>query len=146
DPEALARLRRYTWPGNIRELQSVLKQALLQAHGPVLHPTFLPDTLSGAASAAPEEGPVSRAGAAEEAAFSFESFIQDQLRGGAGNLYAEAHQQLDRILLPLVLRFTEGNQFRAAQLLGIARQTLRARLRELNVSVVRTVEGGEEED
>src|SRR6202008_4008091 len=41
-PEALARLRGYSWPGNIRELQSVLKQALLRAQGPVLLPDFLP--------------------------------------------------------------------------------------------------------
>jgi two-component system nitrogen regulation response regulator GlnG len=146
DPKALERLRHHTWPGNIRELQSVLKQALLQSHGPVLHPAFLPDTVGAASRAAPAEGPARLAGpSAEEPAFSFETFIQDQLRGQAGTLYAEAHQQLDRILLPLVLRFTEGNQLRAAQLLGIARQTLRARLRELNVSVVRTVEGGDED-
>jgi two-component system nitrogen regulation response regulator GlnG len=141
DPEAMERLRRHAWPGNIRELQSVLKQALLQAHGTVLHPAFLPEALDGSGTTAPaveQPGP--------EPAFSFESFIQDQLRGAAGNLYAEAHKQLDRALLPLVLRFTEGNQLRAAQLLGIARQTLRARLRELNVSVVRTVEGGDEEN
>ena len=42
-PEALERLRGYPWPGNIRELQSVLKQALLRAHGPVLLPAFLPE-------------------------------------------------------------------------------------------------------
>src|SRR5262249_52496751 len=42
-PEALERLRGYSGPGNIRELQSVLKQALLQARGPVLLPDFLPD-------------------------------------------------------------------------------------------------------
>src|SRR5439155_20308040 len=41
-PEALERLRNYSWPGNIRELQSVLKQALLQARGAVLLPAFLP--------------------------------------------------------------------------------------------------------
>ena len=41
-PEALERLRRYPWPGNIRELQSVLKQALLQARGTTLLPAFLP--------------------------------------------------------------------------------------------------------
>ncbi|HTN77552.1 MAG TPA: sigma-54 dependent transcriptional regulator, partial [Pirellulaceae bacterium] len=35
-PEALARLSAYAWPGNIRELQSILKQALLQASGSVL--------------------------------------------------------------------------------------------------------------
>ena len=42
-PEALERLRSYSWPGNIRELQSVLKQALLQASGTVLLPAFLPE-------------------------------------------------------------------------------------------------------
>jgi transcriptional regulator with PAS, ATPase and Fis domain len=43
DPEALARLRAYHWPGNIRELQSVVKQALLQSRGSVLLPSFLPE-------------------------------------------------------------------------------------------------------
>jgi two-component system nitrogen regulation response regulator GlnG len=138
-PEAMERLRQYAWPGNIRELQSVLKQALLQARGSVLYSAFLPETLGG-------DGPARLAGPTAEAAFSFESYIQEQLRGGAANLYAEAHQQLDRILLPLVLRFTEGNQLQAAQLLGIARQTLRGKLRDLGVTVVRTVEGGDEED
>src|SRR5271168_5328520 len=46
-PEALERLRRYAWPGNIRELQSVLKQALLQASGTVLLAAFLPDLSGG---------------------------------------------------------------------------------------------------
>jgi DNA-binding NtrC family response regulator len=41
-PEALDRLRGYSWPGNIRELQSALKQALLQASGTLLLPSFLP--------------------------------------------------------------------------------------------------------
>ena len=140
-PEAMEQLQRYAWPGNIRELQSVLKQALLNAHGRVLHPAFLPETFGGAGTSAaalaqPTAAPV----------FSFETFIQEQLKGATGDLYAEAHHQLDRILLPLVLRFTEGNQLRAAQLLGIARQTLRAKLRDLGVSVVRTVEGSDEED
>ena len=44
-PETLERLCRYSWPGNIRELQSVLKQALLQASGTVLLPAFLPESL-----------------------------------------------------------------------------------------------------
>src|ERR1700758_2009757 len=41
--EALERLCAYSWPGNLRELQSVLKQAILRAHGPVLLPDFLPE-------------------------------------------------------------------------------------------------------
>src|SRR6202789_3987859 len=51
-PEAMTRLRGYAWPGNIRELQSVLKQALLQASGTALLPTFLPEPLGGAAEVA----------------------------------------------------------------------------------------------
>src|SRR6202011_2216791 len=52
-PEALQRLRTYPWPGNIRELQSVLKQALLRASGAVLLPAFLPELLGGSGEAAP---------------------------------------------------------------------------------------------
>src|SRR3984957_612979 len=46
-PEAMGRLCSYPWPGNIRELQSILKQALLRATGPVLVPAFLPESLGG---------------------------------------------------------------------------------------------------
>src|SRR5207248_592229 len=46
-PDTLERLCGYPWPGNIRELQSVLKQALLQASGPVLLPAFLPGLSGG---------------------------------------------------------------------------------------------------
>ncbi len=56
DPEALERLRAYAWPGNIRELQSVLKQSLLQATGTVLLPAFLPE-LSGSREIKPPETP-----------------------------------------------------------------------------------------
>src|SRR5438874_10050472 len=40
-PETMERLRKYAWPGNIRQLQSVVKQALLHATGSVLIPAFL---------------------------------------------------------------------------------------------------------
>src|SRR3989440_5486608 len=46
-PDALECLRGYSWPGNIRELQSVIKQALLQASGPILLPAFLAEMSDG---------------------------------------------------------------------------------------------------
>jgi DNA-binding protein Fis len=46
---------------------------------------------------------------------------------------------LDRPLLPRVLQYTEGNQHRAALLLGIARRTLRTKLRELGLRVAHSV-------
>src|SRR5205807_4528959 len=52
-PEALERLRGYSWPGNIRELQSGLKQALLQASGTILLPAFLPELSGGPSASGP---------------------------------------------------------------------------------------------
>jgi two-component system nitrogen regulation response regulator GlnG len=121
-PEALERLRRYSWPGNVRELQSVLKQALLRASGTMLLPAFLPEHLGGSGEAAPALTPREGPG--------LESFIRARLGPDACNLYADAHRQLDRLLLPRVLAYTCGSQHKAASLLGIARQTLRLKLRE----------------
>jgi two-component system nitrogen regulation response regulator GlnG len=129
-PEALDRLRAYSWPGNIRELQSVLKQALLKSAGSVLLPAFLPDTLTNtppSGGAAPVAAPAD--------VFDFAGFIRARLDAGATDVYAETHRQLDRILLPLVLEFTGGNQRVAARLLGIARQTFRLRLREADLGL-----------
>jgi two-component system nitrogen regulation response regulator GlnG len=141
-PEALARLRKYSWPGNIRELQSVLKQALLRASGPVLLPTFLPILPSEASEVASARDPVSRPGPDES--HELEAFITHRLSSECHNLYAEAHGHVDRILLARVLEFTGGNQHRAARLLGIARQTLRVKLRDLGLHVAHTIEADDD--
>jgi DNA-binding NtrC family response regulator len=133
-PEALERLGRYGWPGNIRELQSVLKQALLQASGTVLLPAFLPELPGGRSEAAPP--------AATEDEPGVETFVvRQRLASDVRDLYAETHRQLDRHLLPRVLEYTRGNQQQAALLLGIARQTLRVKFRELGLSNTRLPEG-----
>jgi len=135
-PEALERLRSYSWPGNIRELQSVLKQALLRASGTVLLPAFLPEPLGGPGEAAPMSwvhAPV------------VEAFIRERLGTNSGDLYAETHRWLDQILLPLILEHTGGIQRQAASLLGIARQTLRLRLRELGLSTAHPADQAEED-
>ncbi|HEV3164694.1 MAG TPA: helix-turn-helix domain-containing protein, partial [Isosphaeraceae bacterium] len=133
--EGLERLRGYPWPGNVRELQSVLKQALLKASGPVLLPAFLPEPLGGAGETAP---PAAEPGE--------ETFVIRQVVGSdVRDLYAETHRQLDRLLLPRVLQLTRGNLLQAALLLGIARQTLRLKLRDLGLSVTRHAEVDEDE-
>src|SRR5437868_6180828 len=70
-PEALEHLRGYAWPGNIRGLPSVLKQALLQASGTTLLPAFLPELPGGPS----ESGPGPPAGAD----FGLEAFIRPGL-------------------------------------------------------------------
>jgi two-component system nitrogen regulation response regulator GlnG len=134
-PEALERLRGYSWPGNVRELQSVLKQAILRSHGPVLLPDFLPELPEApTAPAAPVRGGLDP-----------EAFIRQRLSPDSRDLYAEIHQQLDRLLLPRALEYTGGNQHRAALLLGIARKTLRTKLRELGLRVAQSVEADEDD-
>jgi two-component system nitrogen regulation response regulator GlnG len=127
-PEALDVLRRHSWPGNIRELQSVLKQALLRAKGPVLVADFLP------ASVREEE----RAGSAPTRV-DWEGFLDDRLRAGSQDLYAESLAVMERSLLTRVLLHTEGNQAQAAKLLGITRGSLRNKIRTLGIQIGRSV-------
>jgi two-component system nitrogen regulation response regulator GlnG len=135
-PEAMERLRNYPWPGNIRELQSVLKRALLRSTGPVLVPAFLPELAPRQA-----DEPAAEIGAGSP----LEALIARRLRDGSQELYEEARQELDRFLLPLVLRTTGGNQLQAARVLGITRRTLRVRLRVLGLAVRMSVEGEEDD-
>jgi two-component system nitrogen regulation response regulator GlnG len=137
-PEALERLRGYSWPGNIRELQSVLKQGVLQATGSVLVPDFLPSPLGRG-----RDGGEGKGSDPAEAP-SLPKFIDERLEAGAENLYAETIRRAERVLLPRVLRHTQGNQRQAAKILGITRGYLRSKLRELGISVERTVTGGYE--
>jgi two-component system nitrogen regulation response regulator GlnG len=131
---ALELLRQYAWPGNVRELQSVLKQAMLEATGTVLVPEFLPARI-----AKPGE-------AAAEGNGSLLHFINEQLAAGREDLYDLAVHHLERMLLTRVLQHTTGNQVRAAKILGITRGSLRNKIRELGITIGRSVEVSEDED
>jgi len=137
-PETMTRLRGYSWPGNIRELQSVLKQALLQANGAVLLPAFLPEPVAGAGVVSPPSTTTAEPGV--------ETFvIRQRIDSDVRDLYAETHRQVDRLLLARVLEHTRGNLQQAALVLGIARQTLRIKLRDLGLSIARPGEAQEDE-
>ena len=137
-PEAMERLRGYTWPGNIRELQNVLKRP---SCAPAARCCCRPSCPSPWGSRPdPSDRPRRR-----RRTSACMSFIRSRLGPDAGDLYAEAHRRADRLLLTEVLEYTDGNQHRAARLLGIARQTLRLRLRELGLHVARSVEAASPE-
>ena len=88
-----------------------------------------------------ESGPAAPTGAD----LGLEAFIHQRLASDTQDLYADTHRQVDRLLLPLVLEYTGGNQHQAARLLGIARQTLRTKLRDLGLHVTHAVEADEDE-
>jgi len=130
-PEAAEMLRKYPWPGNLRELQSVIKQALLKSTGPVLLPEFLPQfALAGTQSQVETPG---------TAPSELDRLIEDGLRSNAPDLYESVLIQVKRRLLTRALQETGGNQLRAAKVLGISRSTLRNDLKSLGISVERQV-------
>jgi DNA-binding NtrC family response regulator len=132
-PEALELLMQYDWPGNIRELQSVVRQCVLKASGPVIVPEFLPDELHGpgrrSVPAAVGGGPPSDLGL----------FVEERISAGSSNLYAEAVEMMERFVITRVLRQTAGNQSRAAEILGITRGKIRDRITAFGIAVGKTV-------
>ena len=124
-PEAMDRMVGYDWPGNVRELENVIQRAMVMASSGVIMPEHLPI------------GPVSAA-AAVTADASLEEIIErkmhDCVRGLRGHASANLHGLMvglvEKPLLRAVMRETKGNQVRAAQLLGINRNTLRKKLKE----------------
>jgi DNA-binding NtrC family response regulator len=183
-PDALELLTNYSWPGNIRQLQSVVRQSLLNTTGTVIDtdqlPSFIresgnnldfpafvtrpsptsvgvPSTFALAAKPTHSEEEVMRSSeqnrsyASHETPphssgsddFSIMQFIEDQLASGSKNLYAEALEQLERRLFARVLSATEGNQSKAAEILGITRGKVRDRIAVFNIHLDRTVHVGQ---
>jgi DNA-binding NtrC family response regulator len=149
--EALRLLQHYTWPGNVRELQSVLKQAILHATGTVVVPSCIPPPVAcgptspaccGTSSLECPQAPGASAVLTSNllGCFDPEAFLRQRLGPNSRDLYAEFHQELDRLLLSRVLEYTGGNQLRAALLLGIARRTMRQKLQELGLRVTHCVQ------
>jgi two-component system nitrogen regulation response regulator GlnG len=124
-PEALDRLVGHDWPGNVRELENVVQRAMVMATSGVILPEHLPI------------GPVSAAASVAVDA-TLEEVIERRLlecvRGmrerATANLYGLMVALVEKPLLRAVLRETGGNQVRAAQILGINRNTLRKKLTE----------------
>lgn len=124
--ESVELLSRYGWPGNLRELQGVLRLAILRATGPVLTPDLFDLQPSGflkpIAATKPEEAP--------------EDFVAGRLAQGSKNLYAEWLARGEPELIRKVLAHFHGNITQAAEALGINRMTLRGRIRQYGLSSV----------
>jgi two-component system nitrogen regulation response regulator GlnG len=123
-PEVLSLLEGFDWPGNVRQLQSVLKYAVIHSAGEVLTPDCLPDNLRPGAAVAPVAVPSSGPSGLDVAALA-----SSLLRAGESDLYRRICTEVDRVVLDVVLRHVNGNQVQASELLGISRTTLRAKLR-----------------
>ncbi|WP_082725101.1 MULTISPECIES: sigma-54 interaction domain-containing protein [unclassified Burkholderia] len=119
DARAERRLEAHGWPGNIRELENVIHHALLVSRHDALQDTDLhiaPSCLPTAAAPA--------AGSSTDAQAALEHALRDLFDEGHGNLF----ERIEDTVMRVAFEFSHRNQIRAAQLLGISRNVLRARL------------------
>lgn len=123
--DAVRSLEDHSWRGNVRELRNVVFRLALLARDSVIDDATVADVLP-AASKVPG-GPTS---AGFEGALS--EWLNDQ-RPASGTLYHGALAAFEKPLFEHALRETDGNQLRAAQMLGINRNTLRKRLSDLEI-------------
>jgi two-component system nitrogen regulation response regulator GlnG len=128
-PEAMDVLLNYSWPGNVRELQNVLKQTLLRSAGHVIIPEFIPERVRVPDVDVPGAPP------SETSGTDLRRFVDERLQAGSNDLYSEALEFMDRYVVTRVLRVCDGNQSKAARVLGITRGCLRSKVRALKVSI-----------
>jgi len=142
-PEALKILVEYPWPGNVREMQSMLRKALLNLSGPVLVPEFLPEEVRAGTAAAHSE---TAGGTGTGLPSDLSTLLKARLASGSDNLYADALEFMERYIVTSVLQTTGGNQSKAAKLLGITRGSLRNKTHTLGIKIGQVVSSGSESD
>jgi nitrogen regulation protein NR(I) len=128
-PDALRLLEAYPWPGNVRELQSAIKHAYVQSPTEVITLDCLPSHL--------REEPSGHAAGPESNSENLRvvEMVSELMRRGESDIYQKVTTTVDRLVLETVLRHVKGNQVQAAEVLGISRTTLRAKMRSLGLAI-----------
>jgi len=122
---SVAFLTRHAWPGNVRELENAIKRALVLSTGEVLTREDFAFLESGTVEAA-----------ADLLGQLIERGVRETLENrGSGEIYRAWLERVERPLLETVLSHTDGNQIRAAALLGINRNTLRKKIADLGLAL-----------
>lgn len=130
--EAIQRLQEYAWPGNIREFQIAIREGLIRSAGSHFLPEFLPEEVLREPAA---ETPTLPDSHARESSWDIlAQQMQSEISAGQAGVYRRALEHFDRILVTTALGQTGGNQAAAAELLGLSRPTLRAKIRGFQAS------------
>ena len=141
DGGAVDRLRQYRWPGNVRELENLMRRLA------ALYPqeVITAEVVSAeVAEAGADAGPGPESGTPEPLAQAVERHIRRFLAASQDgmpmrDIYDRIIAEVERPLIQMTLSATRGNQIKAAAMLGLNRNTLRKKIRDLDIPVVRGV-------
>jgi len=139
EQSAIDRLKQHPWPGNVRELENFVRRVAALHTQDLITAPIIDQEL---AEAIPARMPATPANTKD-----LSELVERHLAGYFGEfgnelppsgLYDRIIRQVEYPLLSAALAATRGNQIRAAELLGLNRNTLRSRIKELNIKVFRT--------
>ena len=173
-PAAYHFLLKYDWPGNVRQLQSVVRQSMINTTGTVIGADNLPPFVCSQSDTMVEPAPIANVIPIEVATsnlstqgpsdgenqvthqstdevwpatvddFQLFKFIEEKLALGSTNLYAEALEHMERRLFAKILDVAGGNQSKTAEILGITRGKVRDRIAAFGIQLERTVTVGKQ--
>src|SRR5436853_263307 len=139
DQGALDRIKRYRWPGNVRELENLARRLAALYPQEIISEAVVESELSQPAKLSIADEPAVAEGLAasveRQLARYFATFQNELPPPG---LYHRILREVEQPLLSAALAATRGNQIRAADLLGVNRNTLRKKIRDLDLQVIRT--------
>jgi two-component system nitrogen regulation response regulator GlnG len=134
EPKAVERLKAHDWPGNVRELENLVRRLVAVSAEDVIGEPAVTRALT---DVAPDAG-VTR-GRDESLSETIERHLQRYFSAHGDNLppsglYDRLIREVERPLIALSLAATRGNQIKAARLLGLNRNTLRKKIRDLDLA------------
>jgi two-component system nitrogen regulation response regulator GlnG len=139
DAAAMERLTAHRWPGNVRELENLVRRLAALYSQEVIGVDLINAEL---ADVTPVPAPGAEPARGEGLAAAVERHIRDYFDAHKGGLpppglYDRVLHEVERPLIGLSLSATRGNQIKAAHLLGLNRNTLRKKIRDLDIPVIR---------
>jgi len=135
DPDAMDRLKDYRWPGNVRELENLIQRLAALYSQETIGNDVISAELSDISANLKDRSDKNLSQTVKEQLAGLFSTPEGRLP--AIGLYDRVIKQVEKPLITLTLQATRGNQVKAAEVLGVNRNTLRKKIKELEIPVIR---------